>query len=121
MEKQGSRALLAAVIGMGIVLAVGSLVLVGVLVHRISHPRATAPATIPAPAAVTAPVTTTTAVLPQDLGRLVLDEPAGTHVTSIARQADMALAVALTGGGADRVIIWDLAHNRIIGRLQVSP
>ena len=45
MEKQGSRALLAAVIGMGIVLAVGSLVLVGVLVHRISHPRATAPAT----------------------------------------------------------------------------
>lgn len=115
MEKQGSRALLAAVIGMGIVLAVGSLVLVGVLVHRISHPRATAPA------AVTAPVTTTMAVLPQDLGRLVLDEPAGTHVTSIARQADMALAVALTGGGADRVIIWDLAHNRIIGRLQVSP
>ncbi|WP_075631502.1 hypothetical protein [Novacetimonas hansenii] len=113
MEKQGSRALLAAVIGMGIVLAVGSLVLVGVLAHRISHPRATAPAT--------APVTTTMAVLPQDLGRLVLDEPAGTHVTSIARQADMALAVALTGGGADRVIIWDLAHNRIIGRLQVSP
>ncbi|WP_423360547.1 hypothetical protein [Novacetimonas hansenii] len=37
MEKQGSRALLAAVIGMGIVLAVGSLVLVGVLVHRISR------------------------------------------------------------------------------------
>lgn len=117
MEKQGSRALLAAVIGMGVLLAVGSLVLVGVLVHRISHPR---DSSTPDPAQVAA-ATGTQAVLPQDLGRLVLDEPAGTHVTSLARQGDTMLAVALTGGGADRVIIWDLAHNRIIGRLQVSP
>ena len=116
MEKQGSRALLAAVIGMGVLLAVGSLVLVGVLVHRMSHPRATA--TQPAQVAATV---SAQAELPQDLGRLVLDEPAGTHVTSLARQGDTTLAVALTGGGADRVVIWDLAHNRIIGRLQVSP
>ncbi|MBY4640102.1 hypothetical protein K6L44_08910 [Gluconacetobacter entanii] len=116
MEKQGSRALLAAVIGMGVLLAVGSLVLVGVLVHRISHPRDSAPEPVQAAAGTGAQ-----AVLPQDLGRLVLDEPAGTHVTSLARQGDTTLAVALTGGGADRVIIWDLARNRIIGRLQVSP
>ncbi len=33
MEKQGSRALLAAVIGMGVLLFIGSLALVGVLVQ----------------------------------------------------------------------------------------
>ncbi|PYD48974.1 hypothetical protein [Novacetimonas pomaceti] len=116
MEKQGSRALLAAVIGMGVLLAVGSLVLVGVLVHRISHPRdsATDAAAGAAPAV--------TRMLPAaDVGRLVLDEPAGTRIVSLARQGDTLLAVALTGGGADRVILWDLVHNRIAGRMQVSP
>lgn len=116
MEKQGSRALLAAVIGMGVLLAVGSLVLVGVLVHRISHPRDSATDA----AAGTAPAVTQ--MLPAaDVGRLVLDEPAGTHIVSLARQGDALLAVALTGGGADRVILWDLVHNRIAGRMQVSP
>ncbi|MFW7266620.1 hypothetical protein ACMAUO_01465 [Gluconacetobacter sp. Hr-1-5] len=107
-----SRGLLAAVIGMGVLLAVGSLVLVGVLVHRISHPK---------PAAI-ARTAAEPAVLPVgDYGELVLGEPAGTHVAGLTRQGEGLLAVALTGGGPDRVLLWDVQNRRIIGRLVVSP
>ncbi|ACI50268.1 conserved hypothetical protein [Gluconacetobacter diazotrophicus PA1 5] len=103
----GSKALLAAVIGMGVLLAVGSLVLVGVLVHRISHPHS---------------VSSVRVVSPPDgaYGPLVLDEPAGTHITAMARQDDAMLAVSLSGGGPDRIVLWDLAHARVAGRLTLA-
>ncbi|MBB2204785.1 hypothetical protein [Gluconacetobacter takamatsuzukensis] len=107
----GSRGLLAAVIGMGVLLAVGSLVLVGVLVHRIAHPR---------PAAMARPAAEPVALPAGDYGELVLGEPAGTHVTALTRQDEGLLAVALSGGGPDRVLLWDVAHRRIIGRLVMN-
>ncbi|MBB2198171.1 MAG: hypothetical protein ABF479_05805 [Gluconacetobacter sp.] len=110
-----SRGLLAAVIGMGVLLAVGSLVLVGVLVHRISHPKPAAIAGLDAePAAL--------AVAAGNGGELVLGEPAGTHVSGMTREREGVLAVALTGGGGpDRVLLWDVQNRRIVGRLVMSP
>ncbi|MBB2158951.1 hypothetical protein ACLRDC_08600 [Gluconacetobacter sacchari] len=107
----GSRGLLAAVIGMGVLLAVGSLVLVAVLVHRIAHPH---------PAGSARPVAEAGVAPGGDYGELVLDEPAGTHVTALTRQDAGLLAVALTGGGPDRVLLWDVAHRRILARLVMS-
>lgn len=113
MEKQGSRALLAAVIGMGVLLFIGSLALVGVLVHRMMHPVAT-PAT-----AVAGPVAAQPVVAGADAaGDLVMDEAPGTHVQAVTARADGLLAVVLTGGGvADRVVVWDPSGRRIVARL----
>ncbi|GAA4493101.1 hypothetical protein GCM10023158_09860 [Gluconacetobacter tumulicola] len=106
-----SRGLLAAVIGMGVLLAAGSLVLVGVLVHRIAHPR---------PAAIARPAAEPVALPAGDYGELELGEPAGTHVTGMVRQDGGLLAVALAGGGPDRVLLWDVQHRRIIARLVLN-
>ncbi|MGY6769205.1 hypothetical protein [Komagataeibacter xylinus] len=112
MEKQGSRALLAAVIGMGVLLFLGSLALVGVLVHRMMHP---APPAKPA-LAVAAPMAPAPDMAAQPA--LVVDEPPGTTVRSVTARADGLLAVALTGGGvAERIIVWDPATRRITARL----
>ncbi|GBR00536.1 hypothetical protein GLI01_34580 [Gluconacetobacter liquefaciens] len=110
-----SRGLLAAVIGMGVLLAVGSLVLVGVLVHRISHPKPAAIAGLNAEPAVLAGAA-------GNDGELVLGEPVGTHVSGMTREREGVLAVALTGGGGpDRVLLWDVQNRRIVGRLVMSP
>ncbi|GAB6967858.1 hypothetical protein JCM25156A_18950 [Komagataeibacter kakiaceti JCM 25156] len=115
MEKQGSRALLAAVIGMGVLLFVGSLGLVGVLVHRMMHPRAeTAHLAAPAPAMVAAGK--------GEYGDLMLDEPSGTRIESVAARPDgMVVAVLAGGDRAGRVIIWDPAGRRIVARLVLAP
>nr|WP_278368601.1 hypothetical protein [Acetobacter orientalis] len=113
MEKQGSRALLAAVIGMGVLLFLGSLALVGVLVHRMMHPAHP-------PAAALAGAGPVAAVGPDMSAQaaLVVDEPPGTSVRSLTARADGLLAVALTGGGvADRIIVWDPLARRITARL----
>ncbi|MBE7730901.1 hypothetical protein [Komagataeibacter sp. FXV3] len=112
MEKQGSRALLAAVIGMGILLFIGSLALVGVLVHRMMHPVAT-PATSVAGAVTVPPVIAGADVS----GDLVMDEAPGTHVQAVTARPDGLLAVVLAGGGPDRVVVWDPSGRRIVARL----
>ncbi|AHI24406.1 hypothetical protein BGC31_00780 [Komagataeibacter xylinus] len=114
MEKQGSRALLAAVIGMGVLLFIGSLALVGVLVHRMMHP-------VPAPTAVAGPVTAPpVAASANAAGDLVLDEAPGTHVQAVTARPDGLLVVVLTGGGADRVVVWDPSGRRIVARLVLA-
>ncbi|MCE2576294.1 hypothetical protein [Komagataeibacter sp. FNDCR2] len=117
MEKQGSRALLAAVIGMGVLLFIGSLGLVGVLVHRMMHPQATqqaATAHLAAPVAVTAGA--------GGYGDLTLDEPSGTRIESVAVRPDgMVVAVLAGGDRAGRIIIWDPAGQRVVARLVLAP
>lgn len=115
MEKQGSRALLAAVIGMGVLLFIGSLVLVGVLVHRMMHPRPAVQADAQV-AALPAP--------PMEGGMqapLLLDEAPGTHIASVTARPDGLLAIGLSGGEvADRIVIWDPAGRRIVARLVIG-
>ena len=117
MEKQGSRALLAAVIGMGVLLFIGSLVLVGVLVHRVMHPRPAVSAgvqvaTLPAP-----PV----AKMTDGMDTLMMDEVPGTHVSAVTVRPDGLLVVVLSGGDVtDRIVVWDPAGRRIVARLVVG-
>lgn len=97
-----------AVIGMGLLIVAGLAVLVTLMVQRMS------PATTPiasAPAAVMIPGAGATA--------FALDEPPGTHIVSLSLAADR-LALQLSGGGSDRVVIVDL-KGRVLGRVALSP
>ena len=47
---------------------------------------------------------------------LLLDEPAGTHIAGIASTGDR-LAVALQGGGPDRVVLIDPRSGAVTGRI----
>ena len=115
MEKQGSRALLAAVIGMGVLLFIGSLVRVGVLVHRMMHPRPAVTADAPVATMPVGPVMTMRGE------SLLLDEAPGTHVQAVTARPDGLLAVVLSGGSrADRIVIWDPVGRRIVARLDIG-
>ena len=74
------RGLMAAVIGMGVLIVAGVAVLVVTVVHRLGSQPA--------------------------LAAQSLDEPPGTHLQQIAPAGDR-LAILLTGGGPDRVILLD--------------
>ncbi|MGI4798147.1 MAG: hypothetical protein ACRYG8_29705 [Janthinobacterium lividum] len=106
------RGLMTAVIGMGILIAVGTTVLVVLLVQRMSA----APAPI-ASAAVTAPATT--AGNAADPGAAMLDEPAGTHIAGVSLAGER-LAVQLAGGGPDRVAIVDMRTGRVVARAALA-
>ncbi len=99
MGASQTRALLALVIVMGVLILTGTAGLIAVVVHRLSQPRAIATAAIPA-------------VLPQ--------EPEGTRITTLTRQSDTVLAIALTGGGPDRVLLWDLAAGRAVAEIRLG-
>ena len=100
---RGTRALLAAVIVMGVMILVGTGALVGVIASRAMHP--------PRPAALSA------GIMPPTL----LDQPPGTRIASVARQSDTLLAVTLSGGGiGDRLLIWDIATGHVVARLTPS-
>lgn len=105
---QGHRAMLGLVIAMGVLILAGTATLIGVVVHRLAagH-RTVAVATTQIPGATPA--------------NALLSEPAGTRILSIARQSDTLLSIALTGGGPDRVLVWDLGANRRLTELVLAP
>ena len=93
-----TRALLALVIVMGVLILAGTAGLVAVVVHRLTHPTASAKAG-PVPP---------------------LQEPAGTRITALVRQSDTVLAIGLTGGGPDRVLLWDLATGHAVAEIRLG-
>ena len=93
------RVLTAATIAMGVLILLGSTVLVVTIVHR---------ATIPHPAAPAVPIA------------LTLHEPAGTAIAGIA-DAGGRLGIALHGGGPDRVILVDPRSGAVAGRIALQP
>lgn len=86
------------VFGMGILIMVGAAVVVSTIVHRMSAPRA------------------------GGVAQILLVEPAGTHILSASATAGQLCAV-LSGGGADRVVIYDLAtgHKTLTASLAQAP
>ncbi len=104
---RGTRALLALTIGMGVLIVVGTTALIVIIVHRLAHP---------APASVAAAPVVPGAALPA-----LQREPAGTRVTALARQSDTLLAIALSGGGPDRVLVWDLSAGRALTEIRLAP
>ncbi|MDG6094696.1 hypothetical protein LOC54_06175 [Acetobacter sp. AN02] len=102
-----SSALKALVIGMGALIVLGTAVLIGVIVHRLSHGR---PAGTLAAAPAASPV-----------GSLLLHEPEGSRIVSAERMNDTTLAVRISGGGPDRILLWDITRGAVSGRLSLSP
>jgi hypothetical protein len=107
------RALKAAVVVMG-VLIIGGTGLLGVLIARrmsgAAHVGASSKsAAAPGPAAAGAAV-------PDAL----LDEPSGTRVAGTSLAGDR-MALALQGGGPDRVVVLDLRSGRVIARVGLRP
>lgn len=89
------RFLKALVIGMGVLIVVATTVLIVLIVHRLTAP--------PVPPPVTA-------------ASVLLDEPAGTRIVTIAPVGDR-LAVQLQGGGPDRLLLVDPRSGAVVGRI----
>lgn len=106
------RGLFAAVIGMGILIILGVGALVAIIIHRMSHPRAP----VAAPAGISLPVAAT-AIQPQTF---LLHEPAGTRIEQIAWSNGTVMAVRLSGGGPDRIVLWDTGAGRPVGELDLA-
>lgn len=105
--EQGSfarKGLLAAVIGMGLLIVAGTGVLIAVIIHRMAQPHSE----------ITAPPTASF------IGKShLLHQPAGTHIEQVTARNDGMIAVLLQGGGPDRVVLWDTAGDRIVGELDL--
>jgi len=86
------RVLTALTVAMGVLILLGTTVLVVTIVKRSAAPGS-------APGAA-----------------LVLDEPAGTKIAGLTAVADR-LAIELQGGGADRVVLVDPRSGKIVGRI----
>jgi hypothetical protein len=89
------RLLRAITIGMGLLIVVATTVLVVVIARRLGG---------------SAPVTTQS--------DLVLEEPKGTRLVSIAASGDR-LAALLQGGGVDRIVLIDLRTGTLAGRVKL--
>ncbi|BCI65905.1 hypothetical protein [Acetobacter aceti] len=106
------RGLFAAVIGMGILIILGVGALVAIIIHRMSHPRVP----VAAPAGISLPIAAT-AIQPQ---AFLLHEPAGTKIEQITWSNGTVMAVRLSGGGPDRVVLWDTTAGRSVGELDLA-
>ena len=93
----GMRGLIALTVGMGVLILIGTAVLVVVIVERASAPAAKAPV----PFAV------------------ILDEPAGTRITGVTA-AGGRMVVELQGGGPDRMVVMDPETGTVVGRVGLS-
>lgn len=94
----GMRAVKIATIAMGLLILLGTSVILVTIVKR----------TMSGPAG-----------LPEKAFSAVLDEPAGTGIASIASVRDR-LAVQLHGGGVDRVLLIDVASGAVVGRISLA-
>jgi len=92
------RALQAAVIVMGVLIVAGVVVLAVALAQKFGAAASLGgpPVTVPA-----------------------LDEPAGTRIAGSSLSGER-LVLQLTGGGPDRVVVFDLARGRITGRVALA-
>ncbi|KXV61458.1 hypothetical protein AD948_01585 [Acetobacter senegalensis] len=93
------KALLAAVIGMGILIIAGTITLVWVILHRMNagptHPSL--PASVPLQEDAQGPVTL----------------PPGTRLLSMARVQDDLLALHVSENGQDKVLLWQVSTHRL--------
>lgn len=68
-----------------------------------------------------APQTAATPMAPMEIAQIaaILDEPPGTRIAGITAVADR-LAVQLTGGGADRIVLLDPRTGQVAGRVALA-
>lgn len=95
--QRGVRLLLAVTIGLGVLILVGTTVVVVTIAHRMTAPHAR----------------------PKRMVSLHLDTPAGTHIGGIAGAGDR-LAVELQGGGTDSIVLIDPDTGTVTGRITLG-
>ncbi len=88
------RAMMALVIGMGVLIVAGVATLGVTIARRLSNSSVAA--------------------------AIVMNEPPGTRIVSMAPAADR-LAVLLQGGGPDRIVLLDPRSGAVAGRIGLSP
>lgn len=94
----GMRGVKIAAVVMGVLIVLGTVgLVVGIVMRRPPPP----PPALPPKVAV------------------VLDEPEGTHITGVATVQDR-VAVALQGGGADRVVLVDPRTGAVTGQITLG-
>ena len=99
------RALKAATIVMGVLILLGTAVVIATIIKRATQPAPNGSAgVVPAGAAYAA----------------VLREPAGSEIAGLAAVGD-SLALALHGGGPDRVVLFDPRTGEAQGRITLAP
>jgi hypothetical protein len=93
----GMRAIKIATIAMGVLIVLGTTVILVTIIKR----------------------TTSGPALPEKAFAAVLDEPAGTGIAGLTSVRDR-LAIQLHGGGADRVLLVDPASGAVVGRVSLA-
>ncbi len=120
------RALKVAVVAMGIVIILGTGVLVVVIVQRVTQAHSGAPlaakveAGPPVSSSGPRPSVPSGGIAPAAAipASVVLDEPSGTRITAVTSWRG-GLAVTLSGGGPDRLVLLDPAM-RVVGRVLLA-
>jgi hypothetical protein len=95
--QRNMRLLTAVTIGMGVLILLGTTVLILTVAHRMTGSRAR----------------------PQEMVSLHLNEPAGTRIGGIAGAGDR-IAVELQGGGTDRIVLIDPNTGAVTGRISLG-
>ncbi|MCX2561876.1 hypothetical protein OQ252_10775 [Acetobacter farinalis] len=110
MQAPGTpKGLMAAVIGMGILIVVGTGALVGVIIHRMgAH---TSPATLAASAPAGGEQISSTTPLPL---------PAGSRLVSMTHVQDDLLALHILENGKDRILLWQVSSGRVRPGLDIA-
>ncbi|MFT8586916.1 hypothetical protein [Acetobacter papayae] len=111
-EYRTPRALMVAVVGMGVLIVVGTALLIGVILHRMNGGGHKAPAGVPlveatpAPAVVTAPTGPGAPVVHLPL------EP-GERLQDLTRVQDGLVALQVSGPHGDRVLLWQVGTGQV--------
>lgn len=114
------RALKVLVVVMGVLIIVGTATLIAVIAHRMAAPAAGPGAHGTTASADTAvPSAAPPAAAPVAPFARLLDEPDGTRISGMTAAGDR-LAVALQGGGPDRIVLIDPRDGRVAGRLRIG-
>lgn len=95
--QRNMRLLTAVAIAMGVLILLGTTVVILTIAHRMTGPRAS----------------------PRGMVSLHLDEPVGTRIGGIAGAGDR-VAVELQGGGTDRIVLIDPNTGAVTGRVTLG-
>jgi len=100
------KALTAAVIIMGVLIIVGTVTLVGLIIHRIGH-HSNAQSALPAHVPLQDAVTTQTEL------------PPGTTLTGMTRVQDDLLALQVNENGEQKILLWQVSTRRLLPGLTI--
>ena len=119
-----SRVLMAAVIGMGVLIVIGTAGLIGVVVHRAMHPhrailqeRQVSASAMPRQGDIVA----NRASREGGVGATVFTLHGGGHVLSQIVRPDGSLSLLIATPEGEQIVIWSPESNRVMARFALSP